>query len=544
MNSVGMLCEQGAEKFGDKTCLIYAGQKVSYKELDQNVSRTGAAFREAGLVKGDRVAIMLSNRPEYFYLWFGLNKIGASMVPVNTEFTAYEAEYLINHSEAKILAIDESRRHILEKLKDTCPNLQKVLILDGPAQGDGEVAFEDFIKPFSDDLRSIPLDVNDEAAVLYTSGTTGRPKGCVVDHFYYLNIGEKYVNNFGIDSSDVIMTPLPLFHMNAQSMTGVGGVSCGASIVLIDRFHPVEWWKTIREQKVTIFHYLGVIPAILHGLPPSESDPLPQKTIGVGAGVPKDIHAAFEKRFNVELLELYGSTEGGGGGSFMTGRDPADRRVGTSCFGRPMPDVEARIADHLDQDVPHGEVGELLTRNADPSNPAKGCMKGYLKDEKATREVWRGGWFHTGDFCYRDEDGRFYFVDRKKDIIRRSGENISASEVETVVRQHPAVMDAAAIAVPDEKRIEEIKVYVVKALNAEVEFKEIIEWCEERLAYFKIPRYLEFRDSLPKTSTEKIKKNELKNEKSDLTEGAWDRTKNMKLKRDLEREKKRQAANK
>jgi len=329
--------------------------------------------------------------------------------------------------------------------------------------------------------------------------------------------------------------------MNAQSLTAMGGLFSGAGIALVDRFHPSTWWDDIEKYRVTFFHYLGVIPAILYSMPETNHDARPRKVYGIGAGVPKDIHAAFEKRFNVELLELYGSTEGGGGGVYMTGRKLGDRKVGTASFGRPVPGIEGKIVDDDDKEVPHGENGELVTRAKDQANPRKGYMLGYLKDPEATEKVWKNGWFHTGDFCRQDDEGYFYFVDRKKDMIRRSGENISASEVESAILLHPGIAEVAAVPVPDSKRIEEVKVYLVEKPGAKVTPEEIIRWCEERLAYFKIPRYIQFSDSLPKTPTGKIKKKELK-ENTDQTEGAWDRPKHMKLKRELEKEKKRQSA--
>ena len=535
MESVRDLLEHSASKYRSKTYVLFKGRAISFSEMNSEADRAARAFMAQGLKKGDRAAVMLANRPEYLSLWFGLNKFGASMVPINPDFTAYEAEYLINHSESKILVIDRVRYPLVEQLRHNCPGLESVILLDAEAEEEGILPFEDFTASSEDDSNPATVRSDDEAAVLYTSGTTGRPKGCVVDQFYYLHIGRQYIERHRIDENDRILTPLPLFHMNAQSLTCIGGLLSGASIVLLDRFHPSTWWGEIRENKATFFHYLGVIPAILFGMPPTEEDYLPETVYGIGAGVPRDIHEPFEKRFNVQLLELYGSTEAAGGGVFMTGRTAKDRKMGTSSFGTPLPGVETVIVDDQDREVPYGQTGELLTRSSNPNDPQKGYMKGYLKDPDATAHVWRNGWFHTGDFCKRDEEGCYYFVDRKKDIIRRSGENISASEVETVVRAHPKVTDAAAIAVPDEKRVEEVKVYVVKASGETITPEEIVRWCEERLAYFKIPRYIEFRDTLPKTSTQKVKKNELKGEKDDHTLGAWDRTRHMKLKREIEK---------
>ena len=535
MQSIRELIETSASKYGDKIFLNYNNESISFNLLNQHINKTANAFIKEKIGKKDRVAIMLMNRPEYLYVWFGLNKIGASMVPINTEFTAYETEYIIQHSESKIVVTDMAHYDIVTKAVKNSGISMKIILLDSNECLHGAYLFNDFIDQSAAALPEIDIESDDEAAILYTSGTTGRPKGCIVDQYYYFNIGRMYVREYSVKETDRILTPLPLFHMNAQSLSTIGALLSGARLILIDRFHPSTWWKTIREAETTIFHYLGVIPAMLWSLPESKYDLSPNKIYGVGAGVPKDIHEKFEKRFNVELLEVYGSTESGGGGAFLTGRNVGKRKVSCSSFGKVLPEVEAIIADENDQELPYEEVGELLIRSSNNNDRRKGFMKGYLKDEEATEEAWRNGWFHTGDFCKRDEEGYFYFVDRKKDIIRRSGENISASEVEAVIRLHPMIIDTAVIPVPDKKRIEEVKAYIIKRKDAEVSPQEIIEWCEERLAYFKIPRYVEFREDFPRTSTQKVKKNILKQETDDLTISSWDRTEHMMLKREKKR---------
>ena len=530
MKSIKELLETSAAKHGDKTFLFFEGHKVSFKELSRMANKVANAFLTLGVRKSDRVAIMLTNRPEYLYVWFGLNKVGASMVPINTALTAYEAEYIINHSDSKVVVTAAHHYPIIKQALKNCPLVNQIILMDSDEQPQKSFLFEDIVQDTSSKLETVEIKPDDEAAILYTSGTTGRPKGCIADQAYYLQLGRMYVRDYQIDANDRILSPLPLFHMNAQALSTIGAIMAGASLIMLDRFHPSTWWQSIRINKATFFHYLGVIPAILYSLPAREDDYCPFKLYGSGAGVPKDIHEKFEKRFNVELLEAYGSTEGGGGALFQTGRRLRDRKVGTSSFGTMLPEVEAKIVDEEDNELPYGVVGELATRSSDPENRRKGFMRGYLKDPEETEKVWRNGWFHTGDYCKRDDGGYFYFVDRKKDMIRRSGENISASEVEGVVALHPGVKEVAAIAVPDDKRIEEVKIYVVKK-DKQLKPEEIIKWCEERMAYFKIPRYVEFRNELPKTSTAKVQKAVLKKEKNNLAEGIWDRTLHMKLKR-------------
>ena len=532
MENVRMVVEEAARLYEQKTLIYYKERETSFQEMNNLTNKTANGFLAAGIKKGDRVGIMLFNRPEFLYIWFGLNKIGASMVPLNTALTLYEVVYQLNHSESKMFITGKDHQEILSRLWNKCPLLERVILLDSDVKPERGELFEKFMGNQPVDLREIEIKINDEAAILYTSGTTGNPKGCIEDQFYYLNTGKMYAREHLITAEDRILTPLPLFHMNAQTLSVMGALLTGAGLILIDRFHSNTWWEEIRKKKATIFHYLGVIPAILMALPEKESDFNPTKLFGVGAGVPKDIHEKFEKRFNAQLLEVFGSTEGGGGGAFFTGKRLRDRKVGTASFGRVLPEVEAKIVDDEDKEVPYGQVGELVTRSSDPHNPRKGYFHGYLKDPEATEKVWKNGWFHTGDFCKRDAEGYFYFVDRKKDMVRRSGENISSSEVEGVILLHPKVRDVAVIPVPDKLRVEEVKAYIVAREGEDIKPEEVIEWCEERLAYFKIPRYIEFRKELPKTETQKIQKAVLKKEKDDLTKGCWDRTAHMKLKRE------------
>jgi crotonobetaine/carnitine-CoA ligase len=254
----------------------------------------------------------------------------------------------------------------------------------------------------------------------------------------------------------------------------------------------------------------------------------------LGAGVPHKIHAAFEKRFNTQLLEVFGMTETGLNFCTPSLGTSEDRRVGTGCFGRPYPGYEAKIVDDNDEEVPTGTTGELVLRGTDPTNPHRGFMREYYNNPEANASAWRGGWFHTGDFCKTDQDGMFYFVDRKKDIVRRSGENIASMEVESAIISHPAVMAVAVIPVPDPVRVEEVKAYIILKPGHSPETVppyQIVKWCEERIAYFKVPRYIEYRNEFPRTPTNKVQKQVLKKERADLTADCYDRNKDERFKK-------------
>jgi acyl-CoA synthetase (AMP-forming)/AMP-acid ligase II len=358
--------------------------------------------------------------------------------------------------------------------------------------------------------------VDTECGLLYTSGTTGRPKGCVLTNEYYLLAGEWYNRIGGMcavqPGTERLITPLPMVHMNAMACSTMAMILAGGCIVPLDRFHPGTWWRSVRESRATIIHYLGVMPSMLMGAEPSRADREHHLRFGFGAGVDKRLHAPFESRFGFPLLEAWAMTETGMGAAIIANRAP--RQVGTACFGRPEPDVEARVVDDHGNDVAADMPGELLVRAAG-SDPRRGFFREYLKDPEATAEAWAGGWFHTGDVVIRDAAGYFYFVDRKKNVIRRSGENIAAAEVESVLRQHPLVRQVAVAATPDPVRGDEVLACVIAAQpfspeSAAAAAADITAFCLQQLAYYKAPGYVAFVDSLPLTATQKLQRGELK----------------------------------
>ena len=348
-----------------------------------------------------------------------------------------------------------------------------------------------------------------ECSLLYTSGTTGRPKGCVLSNFYYLNAGTWYRDLGGLlrmeRGTERFLNPLPLFHMNAHALTATCVILTANCLAQPERFRPTRWWKDVVNARATIIHYLGVMPPMLLNLPPEPAEREHRVKFGLGAGVEPELHSAFEKRFGFPLIEVWGMTE--------TGRILADhaepRQITTRAFGRPRGGVDARVVDDQDRDVPRGTEGELLVRWGGPEGPRHGFFSGYLKNREATEEAWRGGWFHTGDVVRQAPDGMLSFVDRKKNIIRRSGENIAAAEVEAVLQAHDAIAQVAVMAAPDEIREEEVMACVVPmpgVTGDRVLADQLVDWCLERLAYFKAPGWVLFVERLPTTGTQKIQK--------------------------------------
>jgi acyl-CoA synthetase (AMP-forming)/AMP-acid ligase II len=356
-----------------------------------------------------------------------------------------------------------------------------------------------------------------ECALLYTSGTTGRPKGCILPNRYFLLAGRWYAGLGGLaelhPGRERMLTPLPLVHMNAMAFSTLAMVLTGGCLTLLDRFHPGSWWASVRASRATVVHYLGVMPAMLMKAPPSPADREHQVRFGFGAGVDRSLHEPFERRFGFPLLEAWAMTETGAGAVVMANHEP--RQIGTSCFGKEAQDVQVRLVADSGADAATDEPGELWVRHAG-ADPRDGFFAGYLKDAAATDEAWAGGWFHTGDIVRRDAQGQLHFIDRRKNVIRRSGENISAVEVESVLLQQALVRAAAVTAVPDAVRGDEVLACVVAPDVAadraarESAARNIVQWCLQRLAYYKAPGYVAFVDALPLTTSQKVQRGELK----------------------------------
>ncbi len=354
-----------------------------------------------------------------------------------------------------------------------------------------------------------------EASLLYTSGTTGQPKGCVLTNEYFLEAGRLYTSLGGYcrfdGADDRLATPLPVTHMNALAVSFMAMLETRGCLIQLDRFHPATWWQSLRTSRATAFHYLGVMPAMLLKAPPASGETQTGRLrFGFGAGVDPRHHAAFETRFGVPLIEAWAMTETGAGAWISANEEP--RHVGERCFGKAPRGLAYRIADDQGADVAPGAVGELLVRR-EGADPRRGFFSGYYKDARATEEAWAGGWFHTGDLVRVGPDGAFFFVDRSKNVVRRSGENIAAVEVESALSTHPDVLGSAVCPVSDEMRGEEVFAFVVLRSGAAPTLEiacALQAHCLEALAYYKAPGYVAFRADLPQTASQKLARGEIK----------------------------------
>ncbi|HLJ64903.1 MAG TPA: AMP-binding protein [Stellaceae bacterium] len=513
MNSVYAIFRESAAGFPDHDFLAVpplpsrryhaTGWTITYAEALDEVERIRKPFLDAGYGVGHRVGLLFENRPEHLLHFLALNALGVSIVPINPDYRRDEIRYLMEHSELELTLTLPERVEALREAAREVPGQPPVL-----------ASLDALPRPRTPRRDEVPSAAT-EASLLYTSGTTGRPKGCILTNDYHVTVGRTYLECGGLVTirrgEERIYNPLPLFHMNAGIFSFMCMMMSGGCAILPDRFHPQSWWQEIGDSRATIIHYLGVVPAMLLKLPGSPLERAHRVRYGVGAGVEPELHGAFEARFGFPLIELWGMTETGGG--FVAKDEP--RRIDTRAIGRPGKraglDLEARIVDDHEVEVPLGEAGELLVRRLGPL-PRAGLFSGYLKNGAATAEAWRGGWFHTGDVARQDESGMIFFVDRKKNIIRRSGENIAAAEVEATLLAHDQVAQAAVLAVPDEIRGEEVMACIVVKAGippSPALAGSLFDWCNERLAYYKPPGWILFLDRLPTTGTQKIQKSQI-----------------------------------
>ena len=507
-DSIFSTFEQAQKRWPDRSFLYAPAEAVggdapfqlTYAQAAGIISELTARYRSAGYTSGHRIAFVLDSHPLALLHLIAINACGSSVVPLNAGSQPKEMAHILSAA-ACASAVAWPQYH--ERIRDAAVLAGLTLAIIAPDEAPPAVGA---VAPFE----------RDEAVLMFTSGTTGAPKGCILSNEYFVEIGRWYAEVGGYcafdPDGDRLLTPLPLTHMNALALSFMAVMETGSCLIQLDRFHASTWWQTVRECQATIIHYLGVMPAILLQKPvqPDERDGL-RVRFGFGAGIDPRHHQIFEDRFGFPLIEAWAMTETGAGATIIANVEP--RHVGTRCFGRPDPAlVEFRIVDHEERDVAKGESGELLVRHAG-TNPHRGFFSGYDKDPEATAEVWRDGWFHTGDIVQEDDGGSLHFVDRSKNIVRRSGENIAAVEVEGVLLAHPAVAGCAVLPVEDEIRGEEVMALVVVKAGETADdtmAETLRKHSLDSLVYFKVPGYFAFVDALPTTASQKVQRGQVR----------------------------------
>lgn len=512
--TIGGLIACRAAAMPDKPAVMTRAARLTYGELDASATAVARGLLGLGLRKGDHAAIYLGNRAEWVTSWLGVVRAGMVNVPVNVGYKGSFLEYALALTKTKLLITEKALLGTLADVIDKLPSLGHVVVVDAvaePLPGSGVVVLtldELVAKGFPG--QELPIvHPHDIAQVALTSGTTGRSKGVVGPHLSALVAARENCQQLGSTSRDVLYTCLPMFHGAAQTNICLHGFYAGATVVLGERFSASRFWDELREYRVTMFNALGSVLPMLLAQPPSERDRDHHARRVFAAPAPPDVLLPFEARFGVHVVEGYGLTE-----IKNVTYNPIDgRKVGS--VGKPTETTELQIHDEHGYQVPTGEVGEIVYR----PRMANVMFTHYLDDPEATMEATRGMWFHTGDLGYVDADGFYYFVDRKKDALRRRGENISSYEVESVLMGFPGVVEAAAVATPSELGEDEIIAFV-EAESATLDLEALFRHCDARLPYFMVPRYFRVVGELPRTPTGKIQKATLRG--GGLDECVWD----------------------
>ncbi|MCH8987410.1 MAG: AMP-binding protein [Chloroflexi bacterium] len=523
--SLGRFLEQAVARDPGKTFIEIGGQSRTYQEFYDGVLKASAMFSGLGIEKGDRVCLFLPNCIEYVYSWFGLSLIGAIAVPVNTAYKRDETAYIFNNAEAKGLVSDSSLVEVAGAAADLAPSITVRLLRDGGESNSPSRSFKDWTDFGEAHTEAVPLaslpevSPQDISMLVYTSGTTGNPKGVQVTHLMYVAAGQGFAHWTQATPDDRFFTCLPYYHANIQYYSTMGALAAGATLVVADRFSASRFWGQVREAKATIVNFIGMMMPVLAKNTPSPDDKDNTVRLFYGSpSFPPEFLAEFQERFATDIIVGFGMTETCFGTIERIGED---RRAGSSGGPRQHPsegfENQVRIADQVTgEPVGVDTVGEITI-----NNPA--IMPGYWRNDEQNKETLRDGWLFTGDLGWVDADGFLYFVDRKKDIIRRRGENISSQEVENVIKRNPNVLDCAVLAVPSELGEDEVKAYVTPREGAALDPEELVHWCAENLANFKVPRYWEIRDELPRTPSLRVRKDVLRQEREDLVEGCFDR---------------------
>ncbi len=500
-NNLGELLEQRAAATPQKVFLFSEpdGRQFTYSDFDFAVNRVAALLVRHDIGKGDVVSLLMPNSVEYIIAYFACWKLGAVAGPVNSLLKENEIAFVLNNSETKAILVHSEFQARIEKIRADLPELQSVITFDDEAQATLE--FEELEKS-GRDFRAPSIDKDHDAIIIYTSGTTGKPKGCLLTHGNLIANARQISEWLNFSSSDRLLTVMPLFHMNAVSVTTMSALYAGGSTVVSPKFSASQFWKIVSDYRITSF---GSVATMLSMLLSKYPDGIPQDlttsqlrfAMCGSAPVPAEVIKRFEATFNCPVVEGYGLSESTCRSTF---NPPDERRRPGSC-GLPIGN-EMKVFDDDDREVADGQLGEIVLRG-------ENILKGYYKNPEATASAFRNGWFHTGDVGYRDEDGYFFIVDRKSDMIIRGGENIYPREIDEVLYQHPAVAAAATIGIPDPLYGEEVVAFVVLKEGSKVGEADLISHCTERLADYKCPKSIHIVKDIPKGPTGKLLKREL-----------------------------------
>ncbi len=506
-----MLTRQ-ADRYGQRRLVTIGGVTLTYAETAVAAAGHGAALVAAGTKPGDRVAIMCGNRAELLLTILGCAWLGAIAVPINTASRGAQLQHILGNCGARLLVIERELTAVLAPLDRTRIPLETLwLVGEGPEHDLKHFECAPFPPP-QNGQPPHPVEPGDTFAILYTSGTTGLSKGVCCPHAQYFWWAVYTGQLLGVRDGDVLLTTLPMFHTNALNAFFQALLN-GATLIAEPRFSASGFMPTLAQHKATVTYVLGAMVPMLLAQPPSGADRAHNVRIALAPAVPAHFHAQFTERFGFGLLDGYGSTET----NCIMGAPLAEQQPG--MMGRLLSGFSARVVDAHDNEVADGEAGELMLRADEPFAFATG----YFGMPEKTVEAWRNLWFHTGDRVVRESDGFYRFIDRMKDAIRRRGENISSYEVEQVLVSHPQVENAAVFPVRSELAEDEVMAAVVLRPGEQVAYEKLLDYCQPRMPYFAVPRFLEFVDALPVTENGKVTKYKLR--ERGVTAASWDREK-------------------
>lgn len=511
------LIDEQAESLGDKPFILFEDQKISFREFQKSTCRVSNAFEGLGAKAGEGVAILMANCPEYVSLFYGVPRMGLYTVPVNTALKGDGLKYILTHSDVKYLVVDDILLPRVEKLGLPVAAINKILVrlTTEDKIPDGMFDFNQLITSASDDKPSHTVDPSGINYLMYTSGTTGFPKGVVYRNWAQNPDGIRALATWTTTPDDILYACLPLFHANALILSVGFALGTGVPLGIEKRFSASGLWDSVRRFGATQFNALGAMIPILMKQPEKANDTDNPVTTVVSAACPANMWEAFEKRFDVKIKEFYGAVDGGG---VMTSND-GSAPVGS--VGKVMGNRPWKLVDDEGKEVPQGEPGELISKVASKTSKAVE----YYKNEEASEKKVQGDWIHSGDFFYADKDGNLYFVDRKNDAMRRRGENISSYEVENTIEKHEGVAECAAFGVPSDLGENEVMIWIQPKKNVNLDLKELMHYCTENMAYFMVPRYVDIVEEIPRTGTLRAQKTDMK--KRGVTDRTWDREKEM-----------------
>ena len=496
--SLRRLLEARASAAPDKPFLFNErdGRRFTYAEFLRAVDRAADMLEHTGVGKGDAVSLLMPNGAEYLIAYFACFSVGALAGPVNSLLKPEEMAYVVGNSEAKALLYDTHFAEQAAEVRARVGSLRGAIVFDD--EGAATSGFEGGEGAW----RGRELKREDEAIIIYTSGTTGKPKGCLLTHGNLLANARQIVDWLGFGREDRLLSVMPLFHMNAVTVTTMSALHAGGSTVVSPRFSASRFWQVVSDYGVTSFGSVATMLSMLlanypEGVPEGLDTGSLRFAMCGSAPVPAEVLRRFEEAFGVLVVEGYGLSESTCRSTF----NPPDARRRPGSCGLPIGN-EMKVFDEDDRELPDGEAGEIVLRG-------ENIFKAYFRNDEATRRAFRGGWFHTGDVGYRDPEGFFYIIDRKSDMIIRGGENIYPREIDELLYSHPAVAEAAVIGVPDELYGEEVAAFVTLKDGSAASEHDLLAYCREHLAEFKCPKRVLFLDALPKGPTGKVLKREL-----------------------------------